>query len=65
MITTERIRRGVFTSVPQLERAIYAYIEHDNANPKPFAWTKSANDIILKVDRGRKALKMRPLARQT
>ena len=63
-ITTERIRRGVFTSVPQLERAIYDYIEHNNANPKPFVWTKSANDIILKVNRGRAALKMPPLARQ-
>jgi transposase len=63
-ITAERIRRGVFTSVPQLERAIYDYIEHNNANPKPFVWTKSANDIILKVNRGRAALKMPPLARQ-
>lgn len=61
-ITTERIRRGTFTSVPQLERAIYNYIEHNNADPKPFVWTKSANDIILKVNRGRAALKMPPLA---
>ena len=60
-ITTERIRRGVFTSVPQLERAIYDYIEHNNADPKPFVWTKSANDIIRKVNRGRAALKMPPL----
>jgi transposase len=63
-ITTERIRRGVFTSVPELKRAIYDYIQHNNASPKPFIWTKSANDIILKVNRGRAALKMRPLARQ-
>jgi transposase len=60
-ITTERIRRGVFTSVPDLIRAIYDYIEHDNADPKPFIWTKSANDIIRKVNRGRAALKMPPL----
>jgi transposase len=63
-ITTERIRRGAFAGVPQLERAIYDYIEHNNANPKPFVWTKSANDIILKVNRGRAALKMPPLTRQ-
>ncbi len=63
-ITTERIRRGVFTSVPELERAIYAYIERNNADPKPFVRTKSAHDIILKVNRGRAALKMPPLARQ-
>jgi transposase len=60
-ITTERIRRGVFTSVPQLERAIYDYIEHNNADPKPFVWTKSTNDIIRKVNRGRAALKLPPL----
>jgi transposase len=63
-ITTERIRRGVFTRVPELERAIYDYIERNNADPKPFVWTKSANAIILKVNRGRAALKMPPLARQ-
>jgi transposase len=62
-ITTERIRRGVFTSVSQLERAIYDYIEHNNAHPKPFVWTKSASDIIRKVNRGRAALQMPPLPR--
>jgi transposase len=62
-ITTERIRRGVFKSVPDLVRAINEYIEHNNANPKPFVWTKSANRIILKVNRGRAALKMPPLTR--
>jgi len=60
-ITTERIRRGVFTSVPKLERAIYDYIEHNNADPKPFVWAKSTNNIIRKVNRGREALKMPPL----
>jgi hypothetical protein len=39
-------------------------IEHNNANPKPFVWTKSANDIILKVNRGRAALKKPPLVRR-
>jgi transposase len=62
-ITAERIRRGVFKSVAELERAIYDYIKHNNANPKPFVWTKSANDIIVKVNRGRAALKMPPLQR--
>ncbi|MGB6981684.1 MAG: hypothetical protein WBD78_04200, partial [Methylocella sp.] len=63
-ITTERIRRGVFTSVPELEAAIRDYIKHNNADPTPFVWTKSANTIIRKVNRGRAALKMPPLARQ-
>ena len=63
-ITTDRIRRGTFASVPELERAIYDYITHNNAHPKPFVWTKSAHDIILKVNRGRAALKMPPLVRR-
>ena len=63
-IAAERIRRGVFTSVDELERAIHTTIEHNNANPKPFVWTKSGNDIILKVNRGRAALKMPPSVRK-
>lgn len=62
-ITAERIRRGVFKSVEELEHTIDDYIKHNNANPKPFVWTKSANDIILKVNRGRAALNMPPLVR--
>jgi hypothetical protein len=50
-----------FTSVPQLERAIHDYTEHNNPDPKPFVWTKSTNEIIRKVNRGRAALKMPPL----
>lgn len=43
-ITTEQLRRGVFTSVPELIATIDAYIAHHNKNPKPFIWTKSARD---------------------
>jgi len=50
-ITTERLRRGVFTSVPDLISAIDEYIAHHNTNPKPFIWTKSARDILQKVIR--------------
>src|SRR5215467_1682861 len=64
-ITSERIWRGVFKSVHQLEQASTDYIEHNNANPKPFVWTKSANDIILKVNRGRAALNLPPLKRRS
>ncbi len=55
-ITTKRIRRGVFRSVTELEAAITAYIQHNNANPKPFVWTKSANQIVEKVNRGKAML---------
>ena len=50
-ITVERLRRGVFTSVPELVAAIDEYIAHHNTNPKPFIWTKSARDILQKVIR--------------
>ena len=56
LITQQRIRRGVFTSVPQLEAAIHHYLKHHNANPKPFVWTKSAEQIFAKVTRARNAL---------
>jgi len=55
-ITTERLRRGVFTSVPELVTAIDEYIAHYNINPKPFIWTKSARDILQKVIRANSRL---------
>ncbi len=55
-ITRQRIRRGTFNSVQQLEVAIAEWIEHRNANPKPFIWTAKANPIIAKHRRARKAL---------
>ena len=55
-ITTERLRRGVFTSVPELVAAIDDYIAHHNTEPKPFIWTKSARDILQKVIRANRRL---------
>jgi len=55
-ITDKRIRRGVFTSVPELEAAINEYIAAHNVKPKPFIWTAKANDILAKVTRARAAL---------
>jgi transposase len=55
-ITSNRLRRGVFTSVPELVEAIDTYVAHHNANPKPFTWTKSAQDILQKVLRARSKL---------
>ena len=55
-ITRKRIRRGVFHSVVDLQRAINDYLEHHNANPKPFVWTASASSIIEKINRGKQAL---------
>ena len=50
-ISENRLRRGVFTSVPDLVAAIDEYVAHHNTNPKPFIWTKSARDILQKVIR--------------
>jgi transposase len=55
-ITDKRLRRGVFTSVPELVAAINEYIAHHNINPKPFIWTKSARDILQKVIRANSRL---------
>jgi len=55
-ITAERIRRGVFKSVTELETAIQEYLDHHNADPKPFIWTASATAILEKVARGRQLL---------
>jgi transposase len=48
-LTDQRIRRSAFTGVKQLEQAIHEYIEHTNAQPKPFVWTASADVILNKV----------------
>jgi transposase len=55
-LTQKAIRRGVFRSVPDLVAAIYAYLDAHNADPKPFVWTASAEEILEKVRRGRVAL---------
>ena len=55
-ITTDRLRNGVFTSVPELVTAIDEYIAHHNLKPKPFVWTKSARDILQKVIRANSRL---------
>jgi hypothetical protein len=50
-MTRQRIRRGVFRSIADLQTAINAYLVEHNASPKPFVWTKSADAILAKLDR--------------
>jgi hypothetical protein len=50
-MTRQRIRRGVFGSVVDLQAAINAYLTGHNANPNPFVWIKSAEAILAKLDR--------------
>lgn len=56
LLTEKQLRRGVYTSVKELEKAIMKYIKTHNENKKPFVWTKSAEEILVKVERARKAL---------
>src|SRR5665213_2102649 len=55
-ITTQRLRNGVFRSVPELTTAIKEYIGVHNKNPKPFVWTAKAHDILAKVMRANRNL---------
>lgn len=48
-ITTQRIRRGTFKSVEELESAIEGYLAEHNQSPKPFIWTKPAELILQRV----------------
>jgi transposase len=50
-LTDKQIRRGVHRSTAELEAAIHAYIDAVNADPKPFKWTKAADDILTSVKR--------------
>jgi len=56
LITADAIRRGVFTSVAELEATIADYLTNHNAKPTPFVWTKSADVILAKVSRARATL---------
>jgi hypothetical protein len=56
VLTQKQLRRGVFTSVKELEKVIMQFIETHNENKKPFVWTKSAEEILVKVERARQAL---------
>lgn len=48
-LTSKRIRRGTFKSVPELIAAIEEFIQLNNESPKPFVWTKKASQILDKV----------------
>jgi transposase len=49
VITRQAIRRGTFTSVRTLIRQITDYINTWNADPKPFSWVATADEILAKV----------------
>ncbi len=45
-LTNRKLRRSAHTSVRELEAGIQAWIEKWNDNPKPFVWTKTADEIL-------------------
>jgi transposase len=53
LLTRRRLQRGVFSSTDGLEAAIHAYIAQTNAAPKPFVWTKPADEISASIRRFR------------
>jgi transposase len=51
LLTERQLRRGVHRSIRELEDAIRTYLEHHNRHPKPFVWTKTADQILDAVAR--------------
>jgi transposase len=50
-LTNKQLRRGVHRSVRELEAAIQAFIDAHHEDPKPFVWTKTANEILASIAR--------------
>ena len=50
-LTNKQLRRGVHRSVAQLKAAIREFIAAHHAKPKPFVWTKSADEILASIAR--------------
>jgi hypothetical protein len=50
-LTDQMIRHGTHTSVQALEADIRSWVGTWNDNPKPFVWTKTAEEIIASLGR--------------
>jgi transposase len=55
-LTRQRLKRGVFNGIVDLQTAINRYLAETNDNPKPFLWTADPDAIIEKVRRGKQVL---------
>jgi len=51
LLADKQIKRGAHTSVKDLIASIRRFIDQQNANPKPLRWTKSADDILVSIER--------------
>jgi len=50
-LTQRCVRRGTHRSTRELEQALHRYIELNNTDPKPFVWSKTADDILASIER--------------
>jgi transposase len=50
-LTNKQLRRSAHRSTFELERAIRDYIDVKNRHPKPFVWTKTADEILASIER--------------
>ena len=57
LLTEKQLRRGVHQSSAELEAAIYRYLDVTNEDPKPFVWTKTADQILGQRLPGEEALR--------
>ena len=48
-LTTKKLRRGTHTSVRQLNTDIRTWIQTWNDNPRPYVWTKTADQILASI----------------
>jgi|ERR1043166_1058087 transposase len=55
-LTGKRIRRGVFLSVEDLQKAIEEFLAAWNNDPKPFVWTATVESIVEKLSRCKQTL---------
>lgn len=51
ILTRRQLQRGVHPSVASLEAAIEAFVSATNEHPRPFVWTKTADEILASVAR--------------
>src|SRR3954465_13131874 len=55
-LTRQRLKRGVFQSVVDLQLAINRFVAETNADPKPFVWTADPKRVLAAVKRGKQVL---------
>src|SRR5215217_3566460 len=51
LLEQKQLKRGAHRSTAELENAVYEFIDVSNDNPRPFIWTKSADDILASLER--------------